>query len=463
MTKRRTLTGQQESALKRRSPRDLLLIFAPALLISIIGFVVAFQFVQPAPPRHITMATGAKEGAYYHLAQRYQQILAREGIELEILETAGSRDNLELLQQDDGPVQLAFLQGGAGGLLRPRGVESIGSVFYEPLWLFWRDAAPNQTSLLKGKRIAAGVAGSGTREALLHLFEANGLDKNEVDAVALDGDDSARALLAGEVDVAGFISVYHSSYIQDLLLADDIVLMPFDRGEAYARRFRFLSRVTLPRGFASLEHDLPAADIPLIAMVANLAIRDTLHPALIAQVLSAAKEIHSQRDLFSASKQFPSTDHVVLPLNEGARRYITKGPPLLQRYLPFWVAIAIDRLVVLLIPLLTLLYPLFKILPPTYRWRVRQRIYRYYRVLLDIDTTLAHDPSEQQLEQCRARLQVIEDTLDELSVPMPYADNLYNMRLHTRLVWRRLEACTAAATDAATTNNATADSTRKEK
>lgn len=296
-----------------------------------------------------------------------------------------------------------------------------------------------------------GEEGSGTREALLYLLKANGLDSSDVDAVTLGGDDAAQALLAGEVDVAGFISVYASPYIQDLLLSDDIVLMPFDRGEAYARRFRFLSRVTLPRGYASLEHDLPATDIPLIAMVANLAIRDTLHPALIAQILSAAKEIHNQEGLFSAHHQFPSTDHVVLPMNEDARRYITKGPPLLQRYLPFWVAIAIDRLMVLLIPLLTLLYPLFKILPPAYRWRVRQRIYRYYRALLDIDTTLSHDPSEQQLQQCRMRLQAIEDTLDELSVPISYADNLYNLRLHLRLVWRRLEACTATIEDAATT------------
>jgi TRAP transporter TAXI family solute receptor len=438
-------TPQQnpDTVFNRRSPRDLLMLFAPALLITVIGFFVAFQFVEPEPPRHITMAAGPAEGAYYRTALRYQEILAREGIELELLETAGSEENLQLLQLPDGPVELAFLQGGAGLKKKPRGIESIGSVFFEPIWLFWRAKAPDQVALLHGKRIAAGEEGSGTRGAMSYLFKANGLDASEVEPVPLSGSDAAQALLSGEVDVAAFVSVYDNAYIQELLLADDIALMHFDRGEAYQRRFRFLSRVSLPRGFASLERDLPRADVPLIATVANLVIRDSLHPALIALVSSAAKEIHSDGDLFSLPHQFPSVENVVLPLNEDARRYITKGPPLLQRYLPFWLAIAIDRLIVLMIPLVTLLYPLFKILPPTYRWRIRKRIYRYYRALLDIDTTLSNHPDEQQVERCRKRLKVIEGELDTLSVPISYADNLYNLKMHLKLVSARLEQLTS--------------------
>lgn len=428
-----------ETALNRRSLGDILLIFAPALLITVIGFVIAFQFVEPEPPRHITMATGPAEGAYYRLALRYQEILAREGIKLELLETAGSEENLQLLQQPDTPVELAFFQGGAGLKQQPDGIESIGSVFFEPIWLFWRDNAPDQLAPLHGKRIAAGEQGSGTREAMQYLFKANGLDSSEVEAVALSGSEATRALLDGEVDVAAFVSVYDNAYIHELLLADGIALMHFDRGEAYQRRFRFLSRVSLPRGFASLERDLPRADVPLIAMVANLVIRDSLHPALIALVSSAAKEIHSPGDVFSRPHQFPSVDNVVLPLNEDARRYITKGPPLLQRYLPFWLAIAIDRLTVLLIPLVTLLYPLFKVLPPTYRWRIRKRIYRYYRALLDIDAILSNDPDDQQVERCRKRLKAIAGELNTLSVPISYADNLYNLKMHLKLVSARLE------------------------
>lgn len=434
-----------QSVMQRRSPRDILLIFAPALLITIIGFIVAYQFVEPAPPRHITMATGSTEGAYYRIGKQYQKILAREGIELELIETAGAQENITLLEQPGGPIDIALLQGGAGVRENPEHVESLGSVFYEPIWIFWRGAAPDMASKLAGKRVAGGVQGSGTRNATMQLLIMNGLKNDSVEVVSLSGSDAADALLEGKVDVAIFVSVYDAPYIQQLLLAKDISLMPFDRAEAYQRKFHFLARVVLPRGYASLYQDLPAHDIPLIAPVANLAARDDLHPALVTLLLSAADEIHHKGGVFANTDEFPSAQHVVLPLNESAARYLRKGPPLLQRYLPFWLAVAIDRLVVMLIPLVTLLYPLFKVLPPTYRWRVRYRIFRYYRALLDVESRLHQDPSDEQIAKCRDKLDSIEDRLNEVSVPVSYADNLYNMRLHLKLVRERLDEIAASS------------------
>lgn len=429
-----------QAVFKRRTPRDILLIFAPALLITVLGFVVAYQFVEPAPPRHITMATGSKEGAYYRIGLQYQAILAREGIELELLETAGAEENLALLKQPGGPVDIALLQGGAGSQQAPEGVESLGSLFYEPIWLFWQGKAPDVTAKLSGKRIAGGIDGSGTRRATEHLLEMNGLDQGSVDVAPLSGSAAAQALVDREVDAASFVSVYDNPYIHRLLLAKGISLMPFDRADAYQRKYHFLARVVLPRGYASLNQDLPPQDIPLIAPVANLGARDTLHPALVTLLLGAAAEIHSKGGVFADPGEFPSALHVVLPLNKNAERYLRRGPPFLQRYLPFWMAVAIDRLVVLLIPLVTLLYPLFKVLPPTYRWRIRYRIFRYYRALLDVETRLHQDPSPEQLAWCRQRLDHIENRLNEVSVPVTYADNLYNMRLHLKLVRERLDA-----------------------
>lgn len=428
-----------EPAIKRRSPRDILLLFAPALLITVVGFVVAYQFVEPAPPHQLTMATGSTEGAYYRIGKQYQRILARDGIELELLETAGAQQNLNLLEQPGGPVDVALLQGGAGIREEAKGVESLGSVFYEPIWVFWRGEAPDMASMLAGKTIAGGVEGSGTRNATLQLLSMNGLQNDEVEVLQLGGSAAAEALLEGEVEAAIFVSVYDAPYIEQLLLAEGISLMPFDRAEAYQRKFHFLARVVLPRGYSSLKRDLPPTDIPLIAPVANLAARDTLHPALVTLLLGAAEEIHRSGGVFANPDEFPSTQHVVLPLNKNAERYLRKGPPFLQRYLPFWLAVAIDRLIVMLIPLVTLLYPLFKVLPPTYRWRVRYRIFRYYRALLDVESRLHHDPSAEQLQQCRERLDSIENRLNEVSVPVTYADNLYNMRLHLKLVRERLE------------------------
>jgi TRAP transporter TAXI family solute receptor len=440
-----SLTRDGKPIVKRRSAKDMLLILGPALLLTIAGFALAFQFVEPAPPRQIVMAAGAKDGAYYRIALQYQQILAREGIELEVLETAGSEENLALLQQPEGRVELALLQGGAGRDGTAEGVSSLGSMFYEPLWLFWRGEPPKTEAALKGKSIAMGAPGSGTLATIEVLLAANGLGSDNFTGVKIGGNDAAQALVEGAVNVAGYVSLYEAAAIQRLLLAEQITLLPFLRADAYQRQYRFLSKVVLPRGLVSLEEDLPATDIPLIAMVANLAARETLHPALVALLLNAAKEIHGPGDMFSQPKQFPSTEHVVLPLNPDAERYLTKGPPLLQRYLPFWLAIAIDRLTVLLIPLVTLLFPLFKILPPTYRWRVRSRIYRYYRELLDVEAVLHSNPSAAELADCGKQLAELENQLNEVSVPTSYADTLYNLRLHLKLVQDRLAQLSAEA------------------
>ena len=223
--------------------------------------------------------------------------------------------------------------------------------------------------------------------------------------------------------------------------------MPFVRAEAYQRRFFFLSHVVLPRGLVSFSGDLPPDDIPLIALVTNLAARDGLHPALTSLLLSAARDVHGQGDELAKRKQFPSPDNVVLPMNEDAQRFFNQGPPFLQRYLPFWLAIAIDRLVVMLIPLLTLLYPLFKILPPTYRWQVRSRIFRYYRNLRAIETMLDGDVDKANLAQCRTWLNEIEEKLSALSVPIAHAETLYNMRLHLKLVQERLDTLSTQTED----------------
>lgn len=428
---------------KQHSARDFLLVVLPALVLTVAGFYVAYQFVEPAPPRHITMATGSSEGAYYHMGLRYQEILARQGIELELLETAGSFENLRLLQQPGGPVDVALIQGGAGLGSETHNVESLGSVFYEPIWIFWRGQAADKATALKNKSIAIGVEGSGTRQAMEYLLDANGIALDDIRAQALGGSAAAEALLGDKVDVAAFVSVYDTPYIEQLLQTENIQPMDFVRGSAYQRKMQFLSQVVLPRGFASLELDLPRKDVPLIAMVANLAARDDLHPALIALLLGAAVEIHGPAGTFSNIDQFPSVEHTSLPLNADAERYIRKGPPFLQRYLPFWLAIAIDRLVVLLIPLVTLLYPLFKLLPPTYRWRVRYRIFRYYRELLAVEARLHDNPDPQELADCRERVDDIKHKLDEVSVPVSYADTLYNLRLHLKLVQERLDEVSA--------------------
>jgi len=223
------------------------------------------------------------------------------------------------------------------------------------------------------------------------------------------------------------------------LLSNAIYLQPFIRAAAYKRHNQSLASVVLPRGATDLRLDLPPADVELLAPVASLVVKKNLHPTLAAVLVQAAVEIHTEGGLFEKQGQFPSAFNMAFPIHEEAKRYLEKGPPLLQRYLPFWIAVTIERLLIMLIPLATLLYPLFKLAPPTYRWRIRKRIYGHYRYLFEVETTLLENPSEAMLDQCSAQIEKIEKELNEVHVPLPYADQLYHLRMHVRFVKQRVD------------------------
>ena len=417
---------------------DLLSIWGPVLLLTAVGFVVAFQFIEPAPPRHLVMAAGATDSAYYRFGLKYREVLARHGIELELRTTAGSIENLELLRDPESGVDVALMQGGVGFKDSPAGLNGLASLFYEPMWFFQREEMPMTVHDFEGLRLAIGEPGSGTHYALNHLIENNELPLAAFEAVELGGSAAADALLNGQVDVSCFVAAIEAPYIQRLLLADGIHVTSFVRAEAYIRRYHFLAKVELPRGTADLRRDIPPTDIKMLAPVASLTARETLHPTIVVLLVQAATEVHSNGGIFENERQFPSVYNTTFPINRDARRYIEKGPPLLQRFLPFWIAVAVDRLIILLIPLATLLFPLFKIAPPTYRWRIRSRIYTQYKYLFDVETALLQEPSLERLDDCLVTMGKIEDELGEISVPLSYADQMYQLRMHVRFVKQRV-------------------------
>ena len=384
------------------------------------------------------MATGVTDGAYYRFGLKYREVLARHGIELELRTTAGSVENLELLRDPESGVDVALMQGGVGSEDPPGNLNGLASLFYEPIWFFQREEKPVTVQDFEGRRLAIGERGSGTYDALHHLIENNELPFTAFEAVELGGSAAADALLNGQVDVACFVASIEAPYIQRLLLADGIHLTSFVRAEAYTRRYHFLARVMLPRGTADLGRDIPPTDIKLLAPVASLAARETLHPTIVALLVQAATEVHSNGGIFEKERLFPSVYNTTFPINRDARRYMEKGPPWLQRFLPFWIAVAAERLMILLIPLATLLFPLFKIAPPTYRWRIRSRIYTQYKYLFDVETALLQEPSLERMDDCLVTLGAIEDELGEISVPLSYADQMYQLRMHVRFVKQRV-------------------------
>lgn len=414
---------------------------APAIILLIAGFVFAYQFVRPAPPDRITMATGGASGAYFANGQAYADYFKKERFELDLKQTAGSVENLDLLTDQSADVPTAFVQGGIGSPSEHPDLRSLGSIYYEPIWVFVRgDSAPDRLTALKGLRIAVGAVGSGTRAVALPLLEDNGITAETATLSEIGGNDALKALEEGSVDAAIFVGSARSKTIGSLLTASGIAPMSFERAEAYVRRNAFLSKVVLPMGTLDLERNLPDRDIVLLAPTATVVVSPEMHPALIDLMLLAMAHHHEAGGFLEAPGTFPTASFVTYPLEPAARRFYERGPPFLQRYLPFWAANLIDRLKVMILPLLTLLYPLFKILPPIYSWRMRARVNRWYKELEALDDRL-NDKSISRAEATE-RLDDIEAAAEQVNVPAGFAAAAYTLRMHIDYLRRKVDGKT---------------------
>ena len=420
------------------SLRDLFATAWWIFLIVGIGFVVAYQFVQPAPPKRIVITTGGESGAYYQFAQRYAAILARDGITLEVKASAGSLENLDRLKADEA--QVGFVQ---GGVMPPKedpdaeddsGLLSLGSLFYEPVWVFYRGERDlTRLTDLRGKRIAIGQEGSGVRQLAQQLLAANEIEAGE-QLVPLSGLTAAEELQQGRIDAAFIIASESAPVVQVLLRSPGIRLMSFAQSGAYQRRFPFLTKLTFPQGVADLVRDFPPNDIKVLAPTANLIVRDDLHPALQSLLLQAASEVHGKSGFFQDQGEFPSYKDPMLPLSPDAARYFKSGPSFLQRYLPFWLAVLVDRLIVLLLPVVALLIPLLKVAPAIYTWRVRSKVFRCYGELKFLEDDLKNHFDRARLAEYRSRLDALEDEAVQLHVPLGFTDLVYTLREHVNLV-----------------------------
>ena len=426
-------------------------VYGLGLLLIMGGFLLANQFVKPSPPRSITIATGGLTGAYYAYAQAYKKLLAQKGIELNIVSTSGSIDNIERLKNSE--VDLAFVQSGTGQAIKHSAntdepLVSLGSLYYEPLWLFMPSSkAVFKTADLKGRRVAIGSEGSGTRALVSLLLENNGINASNTELIAINGDESARRLLGGELDYIFVVASINAPLIKSLLTNSDIAPFDFERAKAYTRRYRFLSSVELPQGVIDFRRNIPEKDINLLSAAATLAARDDIHPALVALLMQVIEEVHGDGGILEEPGQFPSERYVDFPINSSAKRYFDYGPPLLQRYLPFWAAVLVDQLKIFLIPLLALMIPLMKVLPPIYRWRVRSRIYRWYRDLREIEQNISHDMGKDASIKLLGQLVLLQEDVTTQAAPLSYTDELYQLRSHIALVYEKLDKNLVQAAD----------------
>jgi TRAP transporter TAXI family solute receptor len=397
------------------------------------------------PPRSVAMATGPEGGAYHEIGKQYQAELAREGVRLRLVTTGGSLDNLALLQDPRSGVSIALVQGGTVSASMARDLESLGTLFYEPFWLFYRSAL-GELALdgLRGRKVSIGPEGSGTRVLALELFKRHGIDARVTELLALAGQEAGEKLLAGEIDAAVMLTSWDAPVVRKLLADERVALASFPNADAYVAHYPFLSKVVVPAGVGDLARHRPPADVTLFAPKASLVVRDDLHSALQYLLLSTASHIHSGAGIFQRANRFPAAEGIDLPLSDQATQFYKVGRPFLQNYLPFWMASLFARLLVLLIPILGVLYPMIRFLPMIYDWSIKSRISRLYGELRFLEDEIDAGAAAIDRADMTARLDNLEKKANRLKIPLAYASMMYLLRNHIELVRTRLKASDAA-------------------
>ena len=418
---------------------EFLKVWGLLAVIVLVGFLITYQYVGAPPPKVVRIATGANNGAYYTFAQEYARLLASDGITLEVVPTAGSVENLELLKS--GEVSLALIQGGSATRDDKERLQSLGSLFLEPVWIFVRrQSAVKRFLELKGNRVSVGIAGSGTHLLATQLLSAAGITETNTQLIREETTQAIDSLSKGKIDAAFFVASPEAPIIRKLFAAPAIELLNFDRAAAYGRWFPFLTPVTLSEGVIDLQQNIPDHDTPLVAASANLAARRDLNASLIPALLNAVTRVHQAGGVLEHKRQFPSVDFADLPLNEDARRYLVNGPSFLFRWLPYGTAVLLDRLKILVLPLLALLLPLLKIAPPLYTWRIRSKIYKWYAAVREVESSIQEEKSSGDAASLINRLSELDRQVASVSVPLSYAAELYHLRLHIRFLQEKLQS-----------------------
>ncbi|MGG1946355.1 TAXI family TRAP transporter solute-binding subunit [Trinickia sp. NRRL B-1857] len=466
--------------------RDLAVSMGPILLISAAAIWLAIRLIQPAPPNTLAISAGPVGSSFWNAAQQYKAILARNGITLEVLPSAGSLQNLERLSDPKQAVDVGFVQSGvslasagapaaasaaqaeaasaapsreaspanatsaasvaagsgsAAGEAPSEHLVSLGSVSYVPLVIFYEGRERSRLSGFAGDRIAIGPEGSGTRALALALLRANGIVPDHgTTLLPLTGEAAARALTEHQIDAA-FLAGDSAQppVMAKLLRTPGVRLFSFAQARAYARRFPYLTDIELPMGAFDLGKNLPPAPVHTVAPTAELVARDSLHPALSDLLIEAAKQVHSRANLLQNAGEFPSPVMHDFPISDDAARYYKSGKSFLYRLLPFWLASLVDRLIVLIVPIIVVLIPGVRLIPSLYAWRVKSRIYRWYGALIAIErSALDETASEEERTASLAKLVEIEAAVNRLKMPLAYADQFYVLREHIGFVRARL-------------------------
>lgn len=436
----------------------LALVTVAALALFALAFWAAVQFLEPLPPRRIVLASGPEGSALHAFGQRYAARLAKAGIDVELLATQGAADNLERLTDPKGRVAAGFIAAGMASPEQARHLVNVSNLFPTPLLCVARSPSADITLAdMKGLRLAIGARGSGLNAWLSPLLALNGLTRENTRLLELSATEAARAFAAGELDVVFHGDGPTGAGVADLLSVPGARLLNFPRADAYARRFPHIMTLTLPAGTLDFARGVPDRDLLLIGTTAMMAARADLHPTAIDLLVDAARELQSPQGVFHRRGEFPHL-HVVdeVPVSTQALLYTREGPSLLRRYLPLWAADALQRLVILAVPLLAVAFPLVRHMPGILDLFSRWHLWLGYAGLRRIERRLRERDGGGSVDDLLDELAVIEERVTGMKESVFKAGELYNFRVHLALVRQAVTASAAAPTQPAETSEAQA-------
>jgi TRAP-type uncharacterized transport system substrate-binding protein len=416
-----------------------MIVIATVIILALIVWLCSL--LHPLPPHTVTMATGPEGSSYNYFGKRYQILLAKEGIKVVLVPTAGGVENLAKLRDPKSGVDIGLVEGGIADDSDSPALVSLGTICYEPMWLFSLKPTTDRVLFaLEGKRVSVGPEGSDSRALVDELLKGRQLDSKSFDALPLSPEDTVNEMLAGKIDAAILMSSPNSPVVKKLLTAPGVYLANFSRASAYVAILPSLYKLTYPEGAADLATNRPPKDTTILATKTSLIVRANLNPAIQYMLLETASLVHNRAGVLQKANEFPAAEALEIPLSSDARSYFKSGKPFLQRYLPFWLAALVEQIGFLAVPVLGLLYPLLKGLMAFYGWMIQRKFYQIYGELHWLERELDKLDGKKTPEELLTRMKHLEHRTNRIKVASKYVPMLYSLKENVAYVRGRMSA-----------------------
>jgi TRAP transporter TAXI family solute receptor len=412
-------------------------VVAALVIATAIWFALGILF--PAPPAAITIAGSFVGGHYESLARRYQELLERGHLDVSVRMTDGTVENLKLLNDPKSGVQIGFVQGGIANAELAPDLLSLGRVDYQIFWLFYPASDTlNDITGLKGKRIALGPVGSGSRIVTEKILDASGVTPENSTLQNLSPLSALKALNDRTTDAVFLNFSPNSPFLHALLNSPQYRPLNFTDAEALTRIFPYLVHLIMPRGVIDYEKKIPANDVNLIATTNAVLVRKDLHPAIVDLLAQTVMTVHGGPGTFHRTAEFPTPTDPEYPVSEEAREYYRNGPSFLNQYLPFWVTNYVKRALAVLVTAIAILLPTFSYAPRLHKWLVEYRLRALYRRLRKVEASLQKGTNPAGISELENELERLDRDVGRFGVPVKHSDLYFATISHLNLVRRRM-------------------------